>query len=74
MEIEEALHNFIRELTTEYGVKDPIIKIALSHEAFDAVMLAACKSDLYKYSYRPSNCNDFRIFDVPIVARRKDEF
>lgn len=75
MRFEEALYNFRSEIQKEYGTGHDLLKIAVSYELFD-VIYSEFHTGSAKYCYFSTIAqgSDFKIFDIEIVARKKDTF
>lgn len=71
-DFERALIQFQHEIEKKYGVRDAVIKIALSHEAMNAVIYDLAARD--KYSFRMCDMGEFKICGVQILARSRDTF
>ena len=70
--IDEILYEAIKDINQTYGLgKQPLLKITVSHETFDNMVLDMTKITKYSSRISPSSCNDFEILGVRIEAREK---
>jgi len=75
MTIDEIIYRFRNDLISYFGKDDGLLKITLTHELFDQVMLDLFRKEQgypNKFSYSPSAMNDFVIYGVRLEARAKE--
>lgn len=70
--LDEILYNMNRDITQSYGMENAVLKITLTHEAFDKMVFDMAKNDKYSARYSPAWMNDFEVFGVRIEARSKE--
>ena len=73
MNFEEALHRFRHEIRDKYH-NGEILKIAVDTPLFDDIIREVYTNSKGHYGFTNSFVNDFRLFGIEIVARKKDTF
>lgn len=77
MKFAQALETFVRQITIQYGIDDPILKIALPVPVFDAIAMEVF-SEKTKYgtaSFGFQTLSDGMIINgVKLVRREKENF
>lgn len=71
MRLDEILYQMNQEIEKAYGIRNAVIKITLTHEAFDKMVFDMAKHSEYSAHYTPAWMNDFGIFGVRIEARKR---
>lgn len=69
--IDELLFELNNKIRINYNIKDPLIKITLTHEAFDKMLIEMSSINRYESSFSPAWMNDFKIFGVRVEARKR---
>jgi hypothetical protein len=67
---DELLEKFIYACEREFGVRDGITEIALSHELFNRVMYSMYEKQ--RYGCRFSDISDCKLLGVRLIARERD--
>lgn len=74
MKFEEALLVFTREITIEYGVRNPVLKIELERAAFERIVLEGQEWFRYCQPFpvlTPSQLSEgFQFIGIEVVPRR----
>lgn len=71
--IDQILHEMNLQIEESYNLKGAVLKITMTHEAFDTMVLEMAKNNKYSAYYTPSYMNDFVICGVRIEARSKKD-
>jgi 2-keto-3-deoxy-L-rhamnonate aldolase RhmA len=69
--IDQILYEMNQQIELHYNIRNPLIKITITHEAFDSMVLDMAEHTKYSAKYTPAWMNDFEIFGVRIEARNK---
>lgn len=72
MKIDEIIYKLNAEIEKQYGIRDAVHTLVMSHEAFDRTVIEMFRSDPYRYRFSPSEMNDMQILGVRILAREKE--
>lgn len=69
--IDEILWQAVCEIDQQYGMRDHVFKITVSHELFDAMVFDMASNKLGHAAFVPSSMNDFTLCGVRVEARSK---
>lgn len=72
MKFGEALAELQAALAIEYGVRDAIVKIALTPEAMDLILMDRMKRK--EYTFKARDLGEYFVAGVQVVARSRDTF
>lgn len=71
--IDEILYKMCTEIEANYGLRNAVKKITISHEAFDRMVFDMAKQTPYSARVTPASMNDFEICGIRIEARGRNE-
>lgn len=74
MEFNEVLREFIEAIEKQSGIGDGIVKIALTPELFDYVVIELSKKQYGRVWPGITDLGELKIYNVQIVARNRDNF
>jgi len=70
MKYEDALAEFENELIKEYGISEPIVKIALHPKVFEHVLMGYSE----RFTFRCSDFAEPHIMGIGLFSRERDKF